>query len=138
MPTGQLIDASTGAHLWADRFEGTLEDVFELQGQVTASVVGAMAPKVEQAEIHRAKQKPTDSLDVYDNYLRGPGQPSCRVRGRQRVGQRGSAAVSRQLEAATALIDRALALVILFAECTASAAASPPEGGLSADDVAAA
>ena len=68
---GQLIDATTGAHLWADRFEGTLEDIFDLQDQVTASVVGAIAPKLEQAEITRAKRKPTASLDAYDNYLRG-------------------------------------------------------------------
>ena len=69
--TGQLIDTSTGAHLWADRFEGGLEDIFDLQDQVTASVVGAIAPKLEQAEIERAKRKPTESLDAYDYYLRG-------------------------------------------------------------------
>jgi adenylate cyclase len=69
--TGQLIDASTGGHLWADRFEGTLAQVFDLQDQVTASVVGAIAPKLEQAEIERAKRKPTESLDAYDYYLRG-------------------------------------------------------------------
>jgi adenylate cyclase len=69
--TGQLIDAATGAHIWADRFEGMLDDVFELQDQVTASVVGAIAPKLEQAEMQRAKHKPTGSLDAYDNYLRG-------------------------------------------------------------------
>ena len=69
--TGQLIDAGNGAHLWADRFDGPLEDIFELQDQVTASVVGAIAPRVEQAEIYRAKHKPTDNLDAYDNYLRG-------------------------------------------------------------------
>jgi len=69
--TGQLINASTGAHLWADRFEGGLEDIFDLQDQVTASVVGAIAPKLEQAEIERAKHKPTESLDAYDYYLRG-------------------------------------------------------------------
>jgi adenylate cyclase len=68
---GQLIDASTGAHLWADRFEGGLEDVFDLQDQVTAKVVGAVAPKLEQAEIERAKRKPTESLDAYDYFLRG-------------------------------------------------------------------
>ena len=68
---GQLIDAATGAHLWADRFEGGLEDIFDLQDQVTASVVGAIAPKLEWAEIERAKRKPTESLDAYDNYLRG-------------------------------------------------------------------
>jgi TolB-like protein/class 3 adenylate cyclase len=69
--TGQLIDSATGAHLWADRFEGSLEDVFELQDQVTTSVVGAVAPKLDQAEIERAKRKPTESLDAYDYYLRG-------------------------------------------------------------------
>jgi TolB-like protein len=69
--TGQLIDSATGAHLWADRFEGDLEDIFELQDQVTASVVGAIAPKLEQAEIERAKRKPTESLDAYDYFLRG-------------------------------------------------------------------
>jgi TolB-like protein len=69
--TGQLIDAETGAHLWADRFDGTLKDIFDLQDQVTSSVVGAIAPKLEQAEIERAKHKPTESLDAYDYYLRG-------------------------------------------------------------------
>jgi adenylate cyclase len=69
--TGQLIDASTGAHLWADRFDGGLEDIFELQDEVTSSVIGAIAPKLEQAEIDRAKRKPTESLDAYDYYLRG-------------------------------------------------------------------
>jgi TolB-like protein len=68
---GQLIDAGTGAHLWADRFDGSLEDVFDLQDQVTANVVGVLAPRLEQAEISRAKRKPTDSLDAYDSYLRG-------------------------------------------------------------------
>jgi tetratricopeptide (TPR) repeat protein len=68
---GQLIDASTGATLWADRFEGQLKDIFDLQDQVTASVVGAIAPKLEQAEIERARHKPTESLDAYDYFLRG-------------------------------------------------------------------
>jgi tetratricopeptide (TPR) repeat protein len=69
--TGQLIDASTGAHLWADRFHGALEDVFDLQDQVTASVVGAIAPKLEEAEIKRTSVKPTGSLGAYDYFLRG-------------------------------------------------------------------
>jgi TolB-like protein len=68
---GQLIDASTGAHIWADRFEGAIEDIFDLQDQVTASVVGAIAPKMEQAEIERARCKPTANLDSYDYYLQG-------------------------------------------------------------------
>jgi TolB-like protein len=69
--TGQLIDATTGAHLWADHFDGALEDVFELQDRVTESVVGAIAPKMEHAEIERAKRKQTENLDAYDYYLRG-------------------------------------------------------------------
>ncbi|TMJ44918.1 MAG: adenylate/guanylate cyclase domain-containing protein, partial [Alphaproteobacteria bacterium] len=68
--TAQLIDAASGTHLWADRFDGALEDIFELQDQVTESVVGAIAPKLEQAEIERARRKPTESLDAYDYYLR--------------------------------------------------------------------
>jgi len=69
--TGQLVDATTGAHVWADRFDGALEDIFELQDQVTASVVGQIVPKLEQREIERATRKPTDRLDSYDYYLRG-------------------------------------------------------------------
>ena len=69
--TGQLIDTSTGAHLWAERFEGTLDDIFDLQDQITTNVVGAIAPQLERAEIERAKRKPTESLDAYDYYLRG-------------------------------------------------------------------
>jgi tetratricopeptide (TPR) repeat protein len=68
---GQLIDASTGAHIWADRFDSAIEDIFDLQDQVTVSVVGAIAPKMEQAEIDRARRKPTENLDAYDYYLQG-------------------------------------------------------------------
>jgi adenylate cyclase len=71
--TGQLIEAQSGAHLWADRFDGVLEDIFELQDQVTSSVVGAIAPKLEQAETERAMRKPTESLDAYDCFLRAMG-----------------------------------------------------------------
>lgn len=69
--TGQLIDATTGTHLWAERFEGTLDDIFELQDQIAESVVGAISPEIEKAEIERAKRKPTESLGAYDCYLRG-------------------------------------------------------------------
>src|SRR5713101_6163043 len=69
--TGQLVDTATGAHLWAERFDGGLSDVFDLQDQVTESVVGAITPAVEKAEIERAKRKPTESLDAYAIYLRG-------------------------------------------------------------------
>lgn len=69
--TGQLIDATTGAHHWAGRFEGVLGDIFGLQDQITETVVGAIAPQLERAEIERARHKPTGSLDAYDYYLRG-------------------------------------------------------------------
>ena len=64
--TGQLIDAATGAHLWADRFDGELEDVFDLQDQVTASVVGAIEPKLRAGRDRARQRKPTESLDAYD------------------------------------------------------------------------
>jgi TolB-like protein len=69
--TGQLIDAAAGTSLWSERFESTLDDLFELQDQMTTSVVGALAPHLESAEIERARHKPTESLDAYDYYLRG-------------------------------------------------------------------
>jgi TolB-like protein len=69
--TGQLVDATTGAHVWANRFDGALDDIFDLQDRVTASVVGAIEPRLRQAEIERAGRKPTESLDAYDYFLRG-------------------------------------------------------------------
>ncbi len=68
--TAQLIDAISGTHLWADRIDGTFDDIFNLEDQVTENVVGAIAPKIEQAEIDRTKHKLTNSLDAYDCYLR--------------------------------------------------------------------
>jgi TolB-like protein len=69
--TAQLIDATTGAHIWADRFDGTFDDVFHMQDQIATSVVGAIARRLEQAEIERSKKKPTENLDAYDLFLRG-------------------------------------------------------------------
>ena len=67
--TGQLIDAPTGAHIWADRFDSDLEDIFALQDRLTSSAIGAISPQLEQAEIERARRKPTESLQAYDYYL---------------------------------------------------------------------
>ena len=67
----QLIDAQTGAHVWAGRFEGALDNVFELQDRLTAQVVAAIGPKLQQAEVARARHKPTESLAAYDCFLRG-------------------------------------------------------------------
>ena len=69
--TGQLVDAETGGHLWAERYEGAVDDVFELQDRITESVVGAIAQELERAEIERAKRKPTENYDAYDYFLRG-------------------------------------------------------------------
>jgi len=72
--TGQLIDTATGAHIWADRFDGALNDIFELQDQVASSVAGAIEPKLRQSEIERASGKPTANLTAYDLYLRALAQ----------------------------------------------------------------
>ena len=69
--TGQLIDTLTGAHLWADRFDGQVEDIFELQDQVTAGVVGQLVAQVQLAETERANRKPTANLQAHDFYWRG-------------------------------------------------------------------
>jgi len=68
--TAQLIDATNGAHLWADRFDGSLEDVFELQGNVAASVAGVIEPALQAAEAARSAARPTTHLGAYDCYLR--------------------------------------------------------------------
>jgi tetratricopeptide (TPR) repeat protein len=67
----QLIDASDGTTLWAGRSEGQLRDLFDLQDRVTLHTIAAIAPRLEEAEIARARRKPTDSLDAYDCFLRG-------------------------------------------------------------------
>jgi len=69
--TGQLIEAATGAHLWADRFDGSLEDVFELQDSVTLGIVGVLDQSIVSSEIARALRKPTSNLGATDYYYRG-------------------------------------------------------------------
>ncbi len=69
--TGQLIEAESGHHLWADRFDGDLSEIFELQDRIVTRVVGAIAPQLEKAEIDRAKHRATGDLAAYDLYLRG-------------------------------------------------------------------
>jgi tetratricopeptide (TPR) repeat protein len=68
--TAQLIDAQSGAHLWADRFDGSLEDVFELQDQIAISVAGVIEPALQAAETARSAQRPTNDLTAHDLYLR--------------------------------------------------------------------
>jgi adenylate cyclase len=68
--TAQLIDALTGTHLWADRFDGSLEDIFELQDDVAISAVGVIEPTLQAAEIRRSADRPTTDVTAYDLYLR--------------------------------------------------------------------
>ena len=68
--SGQLIEAATRSNLWANRFDGTIDDVFDLQDRITENVVAALAPTLHQAEIERARSKPTTNLDAYDYLLR--------------------------------------------------------------------
>ena len=72
--TGQLIDAITGAHIWADRFERDLTDVFALQDEVTIAVVSAIEPKMLQTEIELATRRRPENLTAYDFYLRAMQQ----------------------------------------------------------------
>jgi TolB-like protein/tetratricopeptide (TPR) repeat protein len=94
--TGQLIDAETGAHVWAERYDRKSADIFALQDDVAMSVVGAIAPSVRRAEIDRVKRKRPDSLDAYDLVLRA--QPDV------------DSGMPAQVTKALALLERALAL----------------------------
>jgi TolB-like protein/class 3 adenylate cyclase/tetratricopeptide (TPR) repeat protein len=83
--TGQLIDALTGTHLWADRFDGSLEDVFELQDKVAMSVAGIIEPTLQAAEIRRSFEGPTSDLTAYDLYLQA--LPHCFSYEKDRIAQ---------------------------------------------------
>ena len=80
--TAQLIDALTGTHLWADRFDGSLEDVFELQDKVAISVAGVIEPALQAAETARSAGRPTNDLTAYDLYLRALPIVAFRRQGR--------------------------------------------------------
>jgi TolB-like protein/class 3 adenylate cyclase/tetratricopeptide (TPR) repeat protein len=106
--TGQLIDTVTGVHLWAERFDGRLNDVFDLQDEVTSKVVAALVPKIERAEMEHAKRKPTESLTAYDCYIRGKANFYRSSR--------------RSIAEALALFERAFQLDSEFASAYAMAA----------------
>jgi len=105
--TGQLVDAATGSHVWADRFDGTLADVFDLQDQIAAKVVAAIRPSLLKAEIARAQRKPPENLQAYDCVLQAA--PLLRRRSREDL-VRAEALVRRAIEIDP---DYALALVYL-------------------------
>ncbi|MEE9129551.1 MAG: adenylate/guanylate cyclase domain-containing protein [Phycisphaerales bacterium] len=106
--TGQLIDAATGAHLWADRFDGDMEDIFDLQDQITTSVVGAIEPRLRLAEVERSRRKQTENLDAYDLYLRALPHVEAIT-------------IDDNIEA-LALLEKAIAIDPNFAPATAYAA----------------
>jgi TolB-like protein len=106
--TGQLIDATSGAHIWADRFEGNLNDVFGLQDQFTESVVAAIEPKLQLAEIARLKSRPTANLCAYDLLLRAQQLEYEFTR--------------ESLESALGYLDRALAIDPSYAPAMALSA----------------
>jgi len=103
--TGQLIDTATASHIWADRFDGALDDIFELQDQMASSVVGAIEPRLRLSEIERATRKPTERLDAYDFYLRALAQS-------QKFTDDG-------MREAIALLERALAIDPCYAPAAA-------------------
>ena len=106
--SSQLVEAETGGHLWANRFDGSLADVFDLQDQITEGVVFALEPTLRKAEIARAKRKRPDDLDAYDLYLRAVAHMyETTPQGR---------------EAALAFVQRALAIDPDYAEAHGVAA----------------
>ena len=73
--TAQLIDAASGAHLWADRYDRALDDIFAVQDEVVATIAATLSGRIVSAGVERARQKPTADLDAYDCVLRGHGAP---------------------------------------------------------------
>lgn len=106
--TGQLIDASTGMHVWAERYDRQSADIFALQDDIAMSVVGAIAPSLRRAEINRVKRKRPDSLDAYDLVLRA--QPDV------------DSGMPEQVTQALVLLERALALEPSYALAHGNAA----------------
>jgi TolB-like protein len=106
--TGQLIDASTGVHVWAERYDRQSEDIFALQDEIALSVVGAIEPSVRRAEINRVKRKRPDSLDAYDLVLRA--QPDV------------DSGMPAQVTQALVLLERSIALEPAYALAHGNAA----------------
>ena len=94
--TGELIDATTGVHIWADRFDGTLADIFDLQDQVTASVVATIEPRLLFAEVDQVRRNPPNDMQAYDLFLRATGHFY--------------ATTKEDIEAALALVTRSIQL----------------------------
>src|SRR4029079_10928390 len=106
--TAQMIDAATGAHVWAERYDRSSEDIFALQDEIALSAVGAIAPSVRKAEIERVRRKRPDSLDAYDLVLQA--QPDV------------DSGMPEQVTRALALLGRAIALEPAYALAHGNAA----------------
>jgi TolB-like protein len=106
--TGQMIDSSTGAHVWAERYDRSFEDIFALQDEIALSAVGAIAPSVRKAEIERVRRKRPDSLDAYDLVLQA--QPDV------------DSGMPDQVTRALVLLERAIALDPVYALAHGNAA----------------
>ena len=106
--TGQMIDASTGAHVWAERYDRSSDNIFAIQDEIALSAVGAIAPSVRKAEIERVRRKRPDSLDAYDLVLRA--QPDV------------DSGMPEQVTRALALLERAIALEPAYALAHGNAA----------------
>jgi TolB-like protein/Tfp pilus assembly protein PilF len=106
--TGQMIDASTGAHVWAERYDRSSEDIFALQDDIALSAVGAIAPSVRKAEIERVRRKRPDSLDAYDLVLKA--QPDV------------DSGMPEQVRRALALLEQAISLEPTYALAHGNAA----------------
>jgi adenylate cyclase len=126
--TGQLIEAATGTHVWAQRYDRALDDIFEVQDEITLNVIGAIEPSLRQAEIERARRKRPENLDAYDLYLRALAYTHS--------------AMPSEADKALPLLHQALALQPDFAAVHAAAAFAYENrymrGGMSAADKAAA
>ena len=96
VPVTELIDATTGVHIWADRFDGTLADIFDLQDQVTASVVATIEPRLLFAEVDRVRRNPPNNMQAYDLFLRATGHFYAMTK--------------EDIEAALALVTRSIEL----------------------------
>jgi TolB-like protein/class 3 adenylate cyclase len=125
--TGQLIEAATGLHLWADRFDGPLDDTFELQDKVTSGVVAAIAPRLELAEIDRSERKPNESLGAVDLYYRA-------VHSRRRVNRQGYEDALRLARQVISLDPNFAAAYGLIMDCYVQLR---DEGWITEDDLAA-
>lgn len=106
--TAQMIDASTGAHVWAERYDRSSDDIFAIQDEIALAAVGAIAPSVRKAEIERVRRKRPDSLDAYDLVLQA--QPDV------------DSGMPEQVTRALALLDRAIALEPAYALAHGNAA----------------